>query len=270
MPWSSYTPAQQANIIGSAGGVAGSLINGAFSLGGAALQHKYNKEMASIQNQYYIDMWKMNNEYNTPANQMARMKDAGLNPNLMYSQGTTGNSSSPPQQVAPNVPDMQTAMRDAAKALNPVQIIELIQSVRKSNADIVASEERAKILGLEANMLAGQARALLDPQVEFNIDDQKFHKLPYQLTIMKHDNPYLRYGEEIGQYYYSWMNAIKAARELGVFAKDRQTTLNNITRGRILKNDLDWYNTMKGATIAGKFAPVVNNLLLGLLRSALK
>lgn len=270
MSWSRFTPSQQASIIGSAGGVAGNLIGGAFSLGGAALQHKYNQEMASIQNQYNIDMWKMNNEYNTPANQLSRMKEAGLNPNLMYSQGTTGNSSSPPQQVAPNAPDMQTAMRDAAKALNPVQIIELIQSVRKSNADIVASEEHARILGLEANMLAGQARALLDPQVEFNISDQQFHKLPNTLTVLQHNNPYLRYGEEIGQYYYSWMNAIKAARELGGFAKDRQTTLNDITRGRILKNDLDWYDTMKGATIAGKFAPVVNSLLIGLLRGAFK
>lgn len=267
MGWSNFTPAQQANILGSAGGVADSLIGGAFSLGGAALQHKYNKEMASIQNQYNLDMWKMNNEYNTPANQMARLKDAGLNPNLMYSQGNVGNSSSAPQQVAPNAPDIQSAMRDAAKSLNPVQIIELIQSVRKSNADIVASEERAKILGLEANMLAGQVRALQDPMVEFNLDDQTFRKLPYSMTVMKHDNPYLRFGEDVGQYYYSWLNAIKAARELGAFAKDKQTTLNNIKRGTLLQNDIDWYDTMKGASIAGKFAPMVNNILIGILRN---
>lgn len=34
-------------------------------------------------------------EYNTPVNQMARFKEAGLSPYLMYSQGNAGNMSSP-------------------------------------------------------------------------------------------------------------------------------------------------------------------------------
>lgn len=267
MPWSSYTPAQQASILGSAGGVAGSLIGGAFSLGGAALQHKYNKELASIQNQYNIDMWKMNNEYNTPANQMARMKEAGLNPNLMYSQGNTGNSSSPPQQVAPNAPDMQTAMRDAAKSLNPIQIIELIQQVRKSNAEIVAEEEKARILGLEANMLTGQYRALLDPLMEYNRWTGEFRQPSIRVTSLKHKNPYIHYGDDVGQYFYSWLNAIEAAKGITEVQNRNVVKGNNITRGKILNEDLNWYSTMKNATIAGKFAPVVNQLLIGILRN---
>lgn len=35
------------------------------------------------------------NEYNTPVNQMQRLSEAGLNSNLMYQQGNTGNQSSP-------------------------------------------------------------------------------------------------------------------------------------------------------------------------------
>ena len=30
----------------------------------------------------------MQNEYNTPANQMKRLQDAGLNPNLIYGSGS--------------------------------------------------------------------------------------------------------------------------------------------------------------------------------------
>jgi hypothetical protein len=46
-------------------------------------------------------MWKRQNAYNTPANQMQRLKDAGLNPALMYGQGTMGNAEKPlPYQQA--------------------------------------------------------------------------------------------------------------------------------------------------------------------------
>ena len=66
-------------------------------------QNKYNTEMANLQNQYNIDMWQRNNEYNSPSAQMQRLKSAGLNPNLMYGQGSTGNSSSPAQMVTPKL-----------------------------------------------------------------------------------------------------------------------------------------------------------------------
>lgn len=47
-------------------------------------------------NQHEIDMWNLQNEYNSPVNQVMRMKEAGLNPNLFYSQGNPGNNSSAP------------------------------------------------------------------------------------------------------------------------------------------------------------------------------
>lgn len=39
---------------------------------------------------YNEELWAKQNEYNSPAAQMQRLKEAGLNPNLMYGQGTTG------------------------------------------------------------------------------------------------------------------------------------------------------------------------------------
>lgn len=54
-----------------------------------------SKEVARENREFSLDMWNRNNEYNTPLAQMQRLKDAGLNPNLMYGQGTTGNSSAP-------------------------------------------------------------------------------------------------------------------------------------------------------------------------------
>lgn len=48
----------------------------------AALQIK----LKELENQFNLDVWNMQNEYNTPAAQMLRYQDAGLNPNLIYGQ----------------------------------------------------------------------------------------------------------------------------------------------------------------------------------------
>lgn len=55
------------------------------------------KKQQQRANQFNIDMWNRQNAYNTPAEQMRRFKEAGLNPNLIYGQGNSGNASNAPQ-----------------------------------------------------------------------------------------------------------------------------------------------------------------------------
>lgn len=47
-----------------------------------------NAALAQQQQNWNIDLWNMQNDYNTPAAQMQRYKDAGLNPNLIYGSGS--------------------------------------------------------------------------------------------------------------------------------------------------------------------------------------
>lgn len=56
-----------------------------------AVNYALNKQS----NDQQLYLWNLMNEYNLPENQMKRFKDAGLNPNLIYQQGSPGNSSSP-------------------------------------------------------------------------------------------------------------------------------------------------------------------------------
>ena len=67
-------------------GAAGSAIGGLGSYFGA----KYQADKS-------VDLWREQASYNTPAMQMQRFREAGLNPNLIYSQSESGNMSSPPQ-----------------------------------------------------------------------------------------------------------------------------------------------------------------------------
>lgn len=69
-----------------------SLIGGAISSHGQSNANKMNLKIAREQMQWNESMWHKQNEYNTPAAQIDRMRQAGLNPALMYSQGNVGNA----------------------------------------------------------------------------------------------------------------------------------------------------------------------------------
>lgn len=50
-------------------------------------QREYNEKMYVRQRQDSLNDWNMQNEYNSPKSQMQRLRDAKLNPNLVYGHG---------------------------------------------------------------------------------------------------------------------------------------------------------------------------------------
>lgn len=84
------------------------------------MQRDDARASAEWQNQTNIANWQMQNEYNTPANQVQRLIDAGLNPNLMYGNGTaaTGNAGdvSSAKMDVPSQSGFQYGQVDMARA----------------------------------------------------------------------------------------------------------------------------------------------------------
>lgn len=78
-------------------------VNAGTGLLGTILTNKANKRMADTAFQRNIQMWNMQNAYNSPQAQMERFKSAGLNPNLIYGQGSAGNAASAPRYDAPRM-----------------------------------------------------------------------------------------------------------------------------------------------------------------------
>lgn len=87
------------SVLGGAAIAAGASLLG--TAGNAMAQGKLNKKTRK----WNEKMWNMQNAYNLPEAQMARFKQAGLNPNLIYGQGNSGNAGSP-QSWSPQAPDM--------------------------------------------------------------------------------------------------------------------------------------------------------------------
>ena len=73
---------------------AGSLIG---SIGSGRKAYHRSKKLMDKQFAMDKEMFDYQNKYNLPSAQMDRLKAAGLNPALMYGQGTTGNASGYPQ-----------------------------------------------------------------------------------------------------------------------------------------------------------------------------
>nr|QPB07381.1 MAG: DNA pilot protein [Microvirus sp.] len=67
------------------------------------LNNQAQMELAKYQNDYNTQMWDKQNKYNSPTAQMQRLKEAGLNPALMYTQGTTGQASAPQPAAVPDI-----------------------------------------------------------------------------------------------------------------------------------------------------------------------
>lgn len=95
-------------IIGGLGSFADSVI-GANAQRQANIQ---NMQLAKYQNNWQtaenekayarsVEMWNMQNQYNSPTAQMSRLRQAGLNPNLVYGSGVTGNSAGSAPQYQP-------------------------------------------------------------------------------------------------------------------------------------------------------------------------
>jgi hypothetical protein len=87
------------SMLGGQSGGAMSAINGAFNSG---MTNAANMKMAKYQYSQEMDMWNKANAYNAPSAQMDRLKQAGLNPNLIY-----GNGSAATGQTANQLPRYQ-------------------------------------------------------------------------------------------------------------------------------------------------------------------
>lgn len=121
----------------------------------------YNFNLAQLQNKWNLEQWNRENEYNSPAQQMARLKAAGLNPDMMYQNGTSGlTAASSPSMTAgaPSSPVDMSALgqrrtigdaihQGLQDALVGAQIDVMKSEARKNNADAGGQEITNETLG---------------------------------------------------------------------------------------------------------------------------
>lgn len=189
------------NSVGGGAGAIGALIGA-----GAGLYDSYQNRKVAKQNtdktiaaskaeaelayQRSVQMWHMQNMYNTPQAQMQRFAAGGLNPHLIYGQGSSGQASSPPQyqpaamqhryeaaQVAPSIQSILPTLMSVGTWMQNMRATEA--GIRKTEVDTGRSVTETE-----------RARQLIDylmqrnPQVLKDAEN-KLSLYPYQRNLLR-------------------------------------------------------------------------------------
>lgn len=132
-----------------------------------------NRELSQYAYQMDLEQWHRQNAYNSPESQMDRYKKAGLNPNLIYGQGTPGNATSSPDYKAPTEKYEYAPFQMPQMDLS--QLIQQYQDVRLKSAQV-------------DNVKAHTENVAADTAIKFLDKGLKSHELevmrPYQAGIL--------------------------------------------------------------------------------------
>lgn len=137
---------------GSTGGIVGAgLISGLGGLYDTYQRHRdvkseqeARKKEAELAYQRSVEMWHMQNAYNSPEEQMKRFGAAGLNPHLIYGQGSSGNASGTPSYQPPEIAmrGMHAPYGGAVQSMIPMlmQVGSWMQNMRLTETEISSKE----------------------------------------------------------------------------------------------------------------------------------
>lgn len=133
-----------------------------------AANRQYNLWLAKEQNQWNVEQWNRQNEYDSPAAQLQRLREAGLNPDLIYGGGISNTSTSSPQMTggSPATPMDWSALSGKRTIGDAVQTALQNQLTRAQidniNADTKKKDGETSILSDEKEF----KRALLQGQLD--------------------------------------------------------------------------------------------------------
>lgn len=111
--------------------------------------NRLNYRMQQEQLAWNERMWHMNNEYNTPANQIQRLKEAGLNPNLLYGNPSQGTSSAPAQGTS-SAPAQAFQMQGFGDMFSNAQ--QLMMQKKANDAQIKLMNSQAEQMDVETQL----------------------------------------------------------------------------------------------------------------------
>lgn len=191
----------------------------------AQYQFWQNQRMARDANKWNIEQWEREMAYNTPKAQMQRLKQGGLNPNLVYGTGSvTGNTSGRPPKS--EVAQYQRPQIDYNYKVPSVMAMFQDAKVKQAqtnniNADTVNTDARTLTEGikqkavltatelntLKKNLFESTMKYQQDAKkAEFDILEQKLKNLKSDNQIKKtlrigyrDDNKYKKYKAELAE-----------------------------------------------------------------------
>lgn len=230
--------------VGAIAGAAGSsgLVGGLFNVITTSMYNAAQRRLARQQNQWNLDQIAAQNEYNSPAAQIARYQEAGLNPNLIYGQISEGNQSQIAQYSKPDLKQYDiasaasTALQFASFAKELKLKDEIIEHERLTNNNLY-QDNMSKIID---NVVKAEEKGY-NPGILANEED---------LTKVRNSKYFERYQAQI--------DTLKA----GVGLKDLQKSLVELSKEEknyLLENVI---KPFAGENAKAEFEMLQNSLMM--------
>ena len=144
---------------------------GAIAQVGASLFNTGSQVYTNAKNrQWALQDWYRQNAYNTPAQQMQRFKEAGLNPNLIYKQTNEAAPVRSTDYVAPQLGDFQgilsksnqIKLQDQQFKNMELQNEAIKAQIQKTKADAIYTASNTNFRNLDIERLKGQLPGLVE------------------------------------------------------------------------------------------------------------
>ncbi|WGL31323.1 DNA pilot protein [Dipodfec virus UOA04_Rod_931] len=249
-------------LISAGANLLGSALGNSAGLKQQQLANEGNMRLAQYKYEKDLEQWKRETDYNSPKNQMQRFADAGLNPNLIYGQGSSGNASSAPTFDAPhleayrNFGDMgasgavsafqnaqaltaQTALMESQRAKNFAEVkgIELGNVIK--NLDAASKEWKLGLdkkygdEGMRASLQASWKKIhLMDSQEQLNLANAGVANANENLIYKKIDTEIARADLTRAQKVEVFARVSKISAELPLIAEQVELTKSRTNESR--------------------------------------
>jgi hypothetical protein len=153
-------------ITGGVAGIIGQGINAISTIGQNKKNRHFTREMYNLQRENALADWQRQTAYNSPIEQMKRLKEAGLNPNLVYKNGATNEAAPIRSTDTPNwkgeAPQVDTSF------VTPSIMAHYDVEQKKAGTDQL--RQQTENLAIEKNLKAAEIlRTIADTNVK-NLD----------------------------------------------------------------------------------------------------
>jgi len=152
---------------------------------GQAMANRANRKLQRDQLNWNENMWHQANEYNTPENQMARMKEAGLHPLLALEGMGGGNAGSPAEGVAPaQMSNTMEGFDPVGKYMEMKNAMQGIENMQTENELTASKVDYQNVLTENAKMAGKQAGIEYDATASDYRESRAQAKITTQTMIM--------------------------------------------------------------------------------------
>lgn len=142
------------------------------------LDRDFSREMYDKQRTDAIEDWNRQNEYNHPSQQMERLREAGLNPNLVYGKGAdntaTSVARSSPITSSQPAPKYNDALSPALQA--GLNTISMYQQVKQSQAQTDNLNKQAALIQADTALRESQAQTEQSRKVGQDLQNIQYGK----------------------------------------------------------------------------------------------